>query len=176
MQRMQPRCWIRRVAVEDILTEARRWRLRETGGALLGWHEEGAYVVDRVLGPGPRAKHGFASFEPDAEWQGQEGARIYRESRRTVAYLGDWHTHPRGKPYPSSQDSQTAKQIAEDTDFRISRPLYAVLGRTFWDIAGRRWRLKLFVDRRKTRRDRGPGTLTRERAAPEKVAERAGAV
>lgn len=138
-------CWIRRVALNDLLAEARAWQVRETGGALLGWHENGAYVIDRVLGPGPSAKHRFASFEPDAKWQASEGARIYHETDRTVAYVGDWHTHPRGHPYPSSQDRRTARLIAEDDDFRIERPLYAIAGRSLRDVAARRWRLVLYV-------------------------------
>ena len=142
MRRVHWRCWIRCIALEEMLREARRWRLRETGGALLGWHEDGRYVIDRILGPGPDAKHRFASFEPDAKWQGREGARIYCESGRTVAYLGDWHTHPRSSPYPSGQDRMTARQIAEDPDFRMSRPLYAILGRT---LRAPRWRLRMFV-------------------------------
>jgi integrative and conjugative element protein (TIGR02256 family) len=142
---MQWRCWIRRVALNELLGEARAWQVRETGGALLGWHKNGEYVIDRVVGPGPEAKHGFASFEPDGEWQAQEGARIYRETDRTVAYIGDWHTHPRGHPFPSTQDRRTARMIAEDKDFRIDRPLYAIAGRSLRDVAARRWRLALFV-------------------------------
>jgi integrative and conjugative element protein (TIGR02256 family) len=145
VSRVPWRCWIRDVALSDLHSEARRWQLRETGGALLGWHENGAYVIDRMLGPGPKAKHGFASFEPDSEWQAREGARIYHDTGRTVAYIGDWHTHPHGNPYPSGQDRRTVEAIANDTDFRIQNPLYAILGRSLRDIRARRWRLVMYV-------------------------------
>lgn len=125
---MLKRCWIDRDALDDLHTEARRWRLRETGGALLGWHNESEVVVRQILGPGPRAKHGFSHFEPDAKWQGARGREIYAASRRTIAYVGDWHTHPRGAPVPSRQDRKTMAAIASDEDFRAPHPLSVILG------------------------------------------------
>jgi integrative and conjugative element protein (TIGR02256 family) len=119
--------------------------VRETGGALLGWSEHDDVVVARVLGPGPAAKHGLRSFAPDGDWQVREGARIYAESGRTIAYLGDWHTHPRGSPTPSGQDRATAKLIADDTDFRAPSPLYAIAGHPWTEAIRRRpWRLVVY--------------------------------
>lgn len=135
---MRGDCWFRADALTDLCVEARRWRTRETGGALLGWREGDVTVVARVLGPGPNAKHGFRSFEPDAAWQNEQGQRIYAETGRTVAYLGDWHTHPLGAPSPSSQDADTARLIATDSGFRAPVPLYAILGRSLRSIASRR--------------------------------------
>ncbi len=65
---MPSRCWFDRRALNDLQVEARHWLIRETGGALLGWRDGSGVVVAHVLGPGPEAKHGFSSFEPDAEW------------------------------------------------------------------------------------------------------------
>lgn len=144
---MRPCCWIERRALTELLSECSRWAFRETGGALLGWREAGEYVVARILGPGPRAKHGFTYFEPDSVWQVARGRETYRASGRTVAYLGDWHTHPRGAPNPSRRDQQTARQIAKDPSFRSPRPLYAIVGRPLrrilprnaWDLAVYMW-------------------------------------
>jgi len=88
-------------------------------------------VIARALGPGPNAKHGFFSFEPDYEWQVEHGRRIYRESNRCVAYIGDWHTHPFASPRPSWTDRKAARQIAEDPDFRAPEPLSLILGRSW---------------------------------------------
>lgn len=126
---MLERCWFEHAALSELLDEARRWWARETGGALLGWREGTDVVVQRVLGPGPKAKHGFSHFEPDHEWQAQEGAKVYKESGRTIAFLGDWHTHPRGSAIPSPQDRKTMATIAEDKDFRAPHPLSAIVGR-----------------------------------------------
>lgn len=127
---MPSRCWFDRRAHDELIAEARRWRLRETGGALLGWREGDQTVVARVLGPGPEAKHRRTSFEPDATWQYAQGRKIYEESGRTVAFLGDWHTHPFGAPRPSRQDQRTAVMLATDSRFRTPIPLYAILGRS----------------------------------------------
>jgi len=136
------RCWIYRNALTELLAEARRWPRRETGGALLGWRDGDRTVVARILGPGPHARHERHAFEPDAEWQNAEGARIYEDSGRMIAYLGDWHTHPRGSLVPSRQDAQTAEAIAQDGGFRTATPLYAIAGRRFRPRAA--WRLNLY--------------------------------
>lgn len=135
-------CWFARDALSQLLREARRWRVRETGGALLGWRDRDNTVVARVLGPGPDARHGFRSFEPDGAWQNELGAEIYSESGRTIAYLGDWHTHPRGPARPSHQDRETAKIIATDKGFRTPTPLYAIAARRFG--RRKRWELVMF--------------------------------
>jgi integrative and conjugative element protein (TIGR02256 family) len=140
---MPPTCWIRRKAYESLISEARRWPMRETGGALLGYREGEAALVEWVLGPGPKASHGYSHFEPDAAWQQSEGERIYAASGRTIAYLGDWHTHPHGGPYPSRQDRETAKLIATDEGFRAPRPLYAIASKRWYELRERRWGLRM---------------------------------
>lgn len=136
-------CWISHASLESLLAEARQWPLRETGGALLGYREDEVALVERVLGPGPGASHGYRHFEPDVEWQLREGERIYAESGRKIAYLGDWHTHPHGGPYPSRQDRETAKLIATDSAFRTPRPLYAIASKRWFDLSGGNWRLRV---------------------------------
>jgi integrative and conjugative element protein (TIGR02256 family) len=138
---LPPRCWIDERAFEAMHTEAARWRLRETGGALLGWRSGDDAVVAQALGPGPDAKHGLSSFEPDGPWQTAEGQRIYKETERCVAYIGDWHTHPIGPPRPSFQDRKAARLIADDDGFRAPNPLSAIFG---WSIEGRRFSVFLW--------------------------------
>lgn len=127
---MLERCWFDRGALKDLLHEAKRYRLRETGGALLGWGDDHDVVIRRILGPGPRARHALSHFEPDHEWQGREGRRIYKESGRTIAYVGDWHTHPRRSARPSAQDKKAMEAIAHDEDFRTPHPLSLIVGRS----------------------------------------------
>jgi integrative and conjugative element protein (TIGR02256 family) len=136
-------CWIKDGALADLLAEARRWPLRETGGALLGRRETERTVVEVVLGPGPDAVHGLSHFEPDAAWQQEQGERIYAESGRTIAYLGEWHTHPRGGALPSEQDRRTAREIASEEGFRAPRPLYAIAAKRWHRLGERRWRLRV---------------------------------
>lgn len=123
------RCWIDETALGDLLAEAGRWRLRETGGALLGWRDGADVAIACVLGPGPGAKHRLRSFEPDGPWQVAQGRQIYTATNQMVAYLGDWHTHPFGRPTPSRQDETAARQIATDANFRAPEPLSGIVGR-----------------------------------------------
>lgn len=143
---MPVRCWIKRDALKFLTEEASRWRFRETGGALLGWRENREYVVEVVLGPGPRAKHGFFHFEPDAAWQAERGREIYLSSGRTIAYQGDWHSHPYRSPHPSKQDLRTASDIADDPGFRAPEPVYAIVGlRHKYLLKDTAWDLKVYV-------------------------------
>lgn len=143
MRELPGSCWIGERALGDLLIEARAWPRRETGGALLGWREGEDAVVARVLGPGPLARHGYRSFEPDGEWQQREGERLYRESGRRVAYLGDWHTHPLGSPKPSPQDLKTVAAIAADDAFRAPEPLYAIAAKPWYRGGAGRWQLRM---------------------------------
>lgn len=136
-------CWIRGRALESLISEARTWPVRETGGALLGHRDGKLSVIEQILGPGPNASHGFSHFEPDAKWQLGEGERIYAESGRTVAYLGDWHTHPHGSPNPSRQDRETAKMIATTQGFRSPHPLYAIASKRWHQLRRPSWRLRM---------------------------------
>ena len=126
---MLKRCWFVRGALNELLEEAKRYRFRETGGALPGWRDTEDVVVSRILGPGPCARHALSHFAPDHEWQGRQGRRIYWESGRRVAYVGDWHTHPRGSPRPSVQDNNAMASIAKDADFRTPSPLSLIVSR-----------------------------------------------
>jgi len=144
MRSVSSRCWCDERVLGQLLGEARRWPVRETGGALLGWRDNHDAVIAAVLGPGPEAQHGFSSFEPDGPWQNREGHRIYHESGRTIAYLGDWHTHPRGSARPSRRDLQTAQETAADEKFRAPDPLYGIASKPWRSIKRESWALMLY--------------------------------
>jgi integrative and conjugative element protein (TIGR02256 family) len=143
---MSSRCWIDERALRELAAEARRWLLRETGGALLGWRDGRDAVVAALLGPGPNARHRLRSFEPDGPWQVEQGRRIYEATERKVAYLGDWHTHPFGFLTPSGQDRVAARLIAEDPGFRAPEPLSAIASRSV--RSGRRLVVYSWVEER----------------------------
>jgi integrative and conjugative element protein (TIGR02256 family) len=136
-------CWIEPDALAALRREARAWPVRETGGALFGWQEGDKSVVAAILGPGPEASHGLSHFEPDVRWQQEEGERIYHESGRTIAYIGDWHSHPHGGPQPSTQDRLTAREIADDPGFRTPEPLYAIASKYWFQLRRPDWRLRM---------------------------------
>ncbi len=88
----------------------------ETGGVLVGYYtpQRDTAVVTAVEPPPPDSRRGRTWFE-----RGVEGLReLFRElwkragsSRRY--YLGEWHLHPRGAPWPSSTDRRQMQEIAD---------------------------------------------------------------
>ena len=123
-------------ALREIIAEAKRWRVRETGGILVGyWVDEESAIITNVSGPGPKAHHGLYTFEPDSTFSQQQLNKIYYESDGQKTYIGDWHTHPLGSLEPSASDSETTFNVASDPDFRTSKPILLL------------FRLKLFSDR-----------------------------
>jgi len=123
------RLWLS-VAHEDmLLREAARTAPYETGGVLLGYRGEGGdVVVTDVVGPGPNASHARASFVPDHGYHDGEIARLYAESGRRHAYLGDWHSHPGGSCALSRTDRRTLRRIATTAEARAPEPLMLIVG------------------------------------------------
>jgi len=54
--------------------------------------------------------------------------QIFKKSKGETIYLGEWHSHPNGSPYPSSTDFNSMKKIAQNTDVRIETPLLLIVG------------------------------------------------
>jgi len=109
-----------------IAQEAGRRRTRETGGALFGFVDGEDVVVVCAYGPGPRARHRRASFEPHGGTT-QEIMRAVREdSRQRFRFLGSWHTHPGGVAAPSDRDAATACEIASDAAVLLAAPLLLI--------------------------------------------------
>lgn len=128
------------VVLGEMEDEARRRFPEESGGALLGYRypsRRSPIRIIRQIGPGPKARHRRSRFEPDGAWQAEEIAHAYEESGRTLHYLGDWHSHPKGGGGPSRLDRSTARAIAECDAARAPNPLLLILhgGRVEWSIA-----------------------------------------
>lgn len=111
-------------AFTAIRTEANRWRVRETGGILVGyWSDNKIAVITHATGPGPDAHHGLSTFEPDSRFSQQQLNSIYMGSEGRLSYVGDWHTHPLGSLVPSDSDSETTFGVADDPTYRAPRPI-----------------------------------------------------
>ena len=120
--------WLDRDARAQIEREARRYRLRETGGPLFGFDDQDTdqLVVVGAGGPGPRAKHRRRLFVPDRNAVDRAIARVHQASDGRYAFLGSWHTHPLGRPLPSKIDIATAREIAGDEAADLPRPLLLI--------------------------------------------------
>lgn len=68
------------------------------------------------------------TFEPDSSWQQQHIGLLYARSGRRLSYLGDWHTHPAGKPESNQHDRRTPGAIAHTASARCPNPIILVPG------------------------------------------------
>ena len=120
----------------------------ETGGALFGYENGGGLLVACAYGPGPRAKHRRASFEPDTATTQALMDAVRKTSGCRYRYLGSWHSHPGGTAEPSPQDSATAEVIATEPQVLLARPILVIQstrlgsrGATLADL--RAWRFEI---------------------------------
>lgn len=146
--------WWEEPARAAMIREAHVALPHETGGLLLGWSRETDIVITRAVGPGPRALHRPTNFTPDRDWQYAQIDKFYEESGRTLEYLGDWHTHPGGLPYPSDLDIELLRDIASTPESRCPRPIMGILT----NDPNERWSATFHLYRPQTPR-RGPRLL-----------------
>jgi len=100
---------------------------RETGGVLVGTQNDaGELVVGYVIGPGPAAAHEQRTFTPDHAWQAKQVEKLWRADH-CIQYLGDWHTHPRGRARLSSTDVDTLRLIAASPSALQLTPMMLVV-------------------------------------------------
>lgn len=101
----------------------------ETGGVLLGYiaQPNNVPVVLAASGPGPKAIHGKNHFRPDANFDEDVIAKAYRESARSITYMGDWHTHPSHARCLSIRDKRTLRRIARCRSARMATPIMLIL-------------------------------------------------
>ena len=126
--RSQPIVWVGVNSLRTLTELSKRQAPAETGGVLLGyWRaDRRTAVITHIVGPGPSARHGEVSFEPDHEYHLAEIARIYDASGRIATYLGDWHSHPGGSTSLSSIDRVTLARIAATEDARAPRAMMGI--------------------------------------------------
>jgi integrative and conjugative element protein (TIGR02256 family) len=99
---------------------------RETGGALFGFLDGNDVVVSCAYGPGPRAKHRRASFEPHPDTTAALMKAVRGESEARYRYLGSWHSHPGGPPRPSGRDIATTAEVASDSGVLLPNPVMMI--------------------------------------------------
>ena len=139
--------WLDPVARGVMELEASRRRFLETGGPLFGYSAEGGVVVVGAGGPGPKARHRLRSFAPDHGAVDRAITVVHEASQQRYRYLGSWHTHPMGRPSPSSIDVAAAQAMSEEASVILPQPLLIIqasrpLLRTYSDsnLRAYRWR------------------------------------
>lgn len=130
------RLWLAETVMAEMTAECDRVAPNETGGILLGYWGDTTPepVITLSVGPGPDAVHERERFVPDHRYQSAEIARLYDSSKRTLNYLGDWHSHPGGGGGLSVLDRRTLRRIARCRTARAAQPVMLIMaGELAWE-------------------------------------------
>jgi integrative and conjugative element protein (TIGR02256 family) len=125
-----PALWVHEEVLGDLThLPGRPW---EVGGWLLGyWRADGnALVLTHATPPGRRGTPFGVTVDADRHrpmfddaWDASEGQ---------VTFLGDWHTHPGGPPFPSARDRRALEQLAKEPEYQTDTPLIAIVANPRW--------------------------------------------
>lgn len=103
----------------------------EAGGILIGYRRgQHLHVVDATT-PGPGDRRSRYEFQRKDPVHQDTAFALWKRSRQTLDYLGEWHTHPQVNPTPSCIDTGEWAKIMCD---RRVPMIFAVLGLETWWI------------------------------------------
>jgi integrative and conjugative element protein (TIGR02256 family) len=100
---------------------------RETGGILLG-HDPSSTGLPEITAagdPGPRAVRSAHGFLRDLDHASALADDAY--DRDGSVWVGEWHTHPGGPPFPSPIDLSTYSDLLGNADLEFERILSIIL-------------------------------------------------
>jgi integrative and conjugative element protein (TIGR02256 family) len=121
--------WVASCIYQEMVEFAQKSHPRETGGMLLGYEAiDGSSVVTKIVGPGPKARHGHFRFTPDGNYQQGVLEEHFWATDGRETYLGDWHTHPTSDSTPSLLDKHTLARIAMEPASGTCHPLMVIMG------------------------------------------------
>lgn len=137
------RLWIAEEALTRMVSEADSFFPNETGGVLMGYWAGNEAVITNLIAGGPLAQRTPTRFLPDHFYQIRAIEEIYNSSEGRRSYLGDWHTHPRGRLALSATDVMTLRRIAKHREARMACPIMLLLaGDQEWSARAWCWRPK----------------------------------
>lgn len=97
----------------------------EAGGLLLGEVRGRHLNLVGATFPTVHDLRSRYSFERLPQGHAEVALKIWSDSRGTVRYLGEWHTHPQDLPTPSRIDRSEWKRLASER--KDKRPFLAVV-------------------------------------------------
>jgi integrative and conjugative element protein (TIGR02256 family) len=103
----------------------------ETGGLLWGEWDEATRIiwVTGASGPPPDSKHSAKHFVCGVIGTKEEHETRIRLSRRSVGYIGMWHTHPTSRPLPSETDFAGMHDILTAGELPPRKNLLLIFGK-----------------------------------------------
>ncbi|MGW6489329.1 Mov34/MPN/PAD-1 family protein [Streptomyces sp. NPDC055056] len=99
----------------------------ETGGILLGHHAHDTVTVHHAGTPGPAAVRTPTYFLRDLAHAQALADRAFAADGSI--WVGEWHTHPTGKPVPSARDTATYRQLLGDPELGFHSVVAIILAR-----------------------------------------------
>ncbi|MDH6257502.1 ThiF family adenylyltransferase [Bradyrhizobium sp. BR13661] len=117
------RAWMRR-------SERVNGRRVETGGILFGHADEFLKIlwVDEISGPPPDSLQSPTAFVCGTAGVSEMNAEKTKRTRKSVAFVGMWHTHPGGIPLPSDTDYSAMANLLTSEEFQAKRFLMIIVG------------------------------------------------
>ena len=108
---------------------------REIGGILIGKFdaESDCQIITDISFPYPSDRKGRFRFSRKSAGHQEYMDKLWEESGRTKAYLGEWHTHDQYYPTPSIIDRNTWKRISK-RDNNFEQCFFLIVGRKYYTI------------------------------------------
>lgn len=125
-------------AVESITSEIDKYPDVETGGVLLGFFEDKNIIIKKATDAGPKAIRERYDFKCDVAYTDMLIDMEFANSNGKIFYIGEWHTHPQRKPFPSETDLDSLDNLSS-TNRTTSIALLFIVG--FID-----YKMKKFID------------------------------
>lgn len=119
--------WIADTARATMLREARARPRTETGGGLFGYVAGDATVVEHAGIAGGRTRRGPTRLEPDPDDLQAQIDRLIADTDGARYLVGEWHTHPWGRPKLSVTDTTSLRRTAENPAVGLPRPLAIIV-------------------------------------------------
>ena len=102
----------------------------ETGGILFGERDDASRViwVTEAIGPPPDSEKSAQGFECGVKGVKETNYEKRNRTRKSVQYLGMWHTHPDSAPLPSPIDFRGMEKIVSSTNNPAPKSLLLIVG------------------------------------------------
>ncbi|MDD5156830.1 Mov34/MPN/PAD-1 family protein [Sulfurimonas sp.] len=101
----------------------------ERGGVIMGelYPNKNLVVITNIIESPSKLKRNNR-YEMDVKYIQKEINKIWKKSKGTVTYLGDWHTHPEINPKPSLIDYYTFSKNYFNSSIDQNFLIYIILG------------------------------------------------
>ena len=115
---------------DDVMAKMNRYRqladdANEAGGLLLGFRRGPHLEIIDITTPHPKdVSHGTFFYRCDPLHE-KYANKMWSKSKKTIDYLGEWHTHPEQTPNPSGLDVSEWKKLTVD---HKSSMVFLILG------------------------------------------------